>query len=108
MVGGSLIKQNIVSISYSSYFGNMVIYLHGNDTTRDELSMLPRRKMPTPYPHQVIKRKLEDQATLRHNLKTNKNTVYWSILLFLYKLYYLVWDVLKYTCYTQIGLSVEL
>ena len=46
--------------------------LHGYDRARDQFSVVPDRKVPGAYPHQVVEVKLHNQTTLRVHLKWEK------------------------------------
>ena len=50
MVGQSLARDVLGELLY-----HCGILLHGNDGTRDQFPVLPRREVPRANPHQVIK-----------------------------------------------------
>lgn len=45
-----------------------VIYLHGDDTSGDQFSVLADLEMPRPDSHEIIKGKLQDKSAFRNNL----------------------------------------
>ena len=47
--------------------------LHGQDRSRNELTMIPNCKVPRTNPHYVIKSKLNDQSALRVHLDCEEN-----------------------------------
>ena len=46
-----------------------IFYLHGDDGARNEFPMITDGEMPGSYPHQIVKVELNNETTLRVNLK---------------------------------------